>query len=738
MLELSKPTEETHFKALKNSHKGYQAMETTQVPPPLFPATLASFVLVFQTDEAWIKGEEPSFAKLNMQPLLDKMRSADMIVRQEEWGTDEDPEKRPCFALVSISEKRQKQVAEIMGEEDLIRLRMKAEDDEEDVVKGGGAWYPFKQHLAHLYEKSSEGTLFSSCQQCQIMEYMLNDGSEKAFGPQLMQKEACEPGNTPLQQLVKDERIIGYFYLHHEHKKEWLTQAWANTYVLRQPIEDIREYFGEEIGLYFAWCGYLLKMLWVPAFVGIFVYICQFIAFGESGSVDNPFIPLYSIFMCLWCIYLKAGWEQLELTLQYEWGINEWEPEESDRTEFVQNPKTYKRLNPINQSEEYYPDPLWRYISLLAGLVVVMLLIVLNIFAILSIEAGKAQLADLLGVGHGSGMSFLPKILGALVQGGLILVSRWAADIIFRYLNDFENWKTEEEYGNAFIAKRFCFGFINSYFAIYFVALMANGIKVFGVDVSCSERKCIDYAELVCAVVFLQNVIFRYFLAVVWPKIEAWRNSAEIEKHADEEEEKITDLQRTVEGQHILHEFEDLDELYTEKIIELGYVMLFGAVFPLIALIALISNLFDLRGHAHSILTTCKRPMYKCAKDIGTWKTILDIFSIMSILTHCCFFAFTSNSLYYYFPNMTELDRAFYAVACEHILLFIKAMWGGECEDPPDSVQEAFEKRQYELEKLLTEHDNFNPEEEVLFYTSDDGNVNIGGGRNSKGKDKQT
>mmetsp|Transcript_44232 Transcript_44232/g.90270 ORF Transcript_44232/g.90270 Transcript_44232/m.90270 type:complete len:290 (-) Transcript_44232:14-883(-) len=249
MLELSKPTEETHFKALKNSHKGYQAMETTQVPPPLFPATLASFVLVFQTDEAWIKGEEPSFAKLNMQPLLDKMRSADMIVRQEEWGTDEDPEKRPCFALVSISEKRQKQVAEIMGEEDLIRLRMKAEDDEEDVVKGGGAWYPFKQHLAHLYEKSSEGTLFSSCQQCQIMEYMLNDGSEKAFGPQLMQKEACEPGNTPLQQLVKDERIIGYFYLHHEHKKEWLTQAWANTYVLRQPIEDIREYFGEEIGL---------------------------------------------------------------------------------------------------------------------------------------------------------------------------------------------------------------------------------------------------------------------------------------------------------------------------------------------------------------------------------------------------------------------------------------------------------------------------------------------------------
>eukprot|EP00961_Rhodomonas_salina_P024404 328610-Rhodomonas_salina.1 len=72
------------------------------------------------------------------------------------------------------------------------------------------------------------------------MEFMLNERDERAMGPQLIQKEACEPGNTPLQQLVKDQRIKGYFYLHHMHKQDWLEENWVNTWANKQPIEDIR------------------------------------------------------------------------------------------------------------------------------------------------------------------------------------------------------------------------------------------------------------------------------------------------------------------------------------------------------------------------------------------------------------------------------------------------------------------------------------------------------------------
>jgi hypothetical protein len=189
----------TRFKALKSKNvTGYQALEREQEPAPRFPGTLASYVLVFPMDDEWIawtNGEEPesvSYALLTAQPLMDKMRSSDMIVRV---FTD-DAQKR-CYALVSISEKRQKMVAQIMSS--LIRLRLKRQDDEDNYIKNGGAWSDFKQHLAALYERSSEGTLFSSCQQCQIIEFLLNDVDERALGPQLMQKVRIEPLSPPLR-----------------------------------------------------------------------------------------------------------------------------------------------------------------------------------------------------------------------------------------------------------------------------------------------------------------------------------------------------------------------------------------------------------------------------------------------------------------------------------------------------------------------------------------------------------
>jgi len=746
--EWQQPTENTHFKAFKHGHKGYQAMES-QVPPPKFPSTLASFVLVFEIDPEWDPdeddipdGQEPpqSFAKLNMQPLLDKLRSADMIVREEKFGTYSKGT-RECFALVSISEKRQKQVAEIMG----MKLRMKALDDEDNEIKQGGAWHPFKQHLAEFYEKSSEGTLFSSCQQCQIMEFMLNERDERAMGPQLIQKEACEPGNTPLQQLVKDQRIKGYFYLHHMHKQDWLEENWVNTWANKQPIEDIREYFGEEIGLYFVWLGYILTSLWVPAIVGVMVFIVSMVAAGQSGSTDNPFNPLYAIFIALWSIMVRAGWERLETTYQYQWGTVDYEEPEQDRTEFVQNVKTYKRLNYISQKEEFYPDPLWRYIFVFAGFLAVCALIAVNILLVLLIEAGKSQIQEFLGLEHAAGM--VPKVLGASVQATVILLMRKAADIAFGYLTDFENWKSQEQYDNATIAKRFCFGFINSYFCIYFVAFMANHISVFGVDVSCPEHKCIDYVEWMIGVIFLSNILVRYFTTKFYPP----RRAPEPKKPGQKEEppEPADDdddvdkppLQEAIETQHGLPDWESTMDDFTDKLIEIGYVMLFGAAFPLLALIALIFNIIDLRAHAKTVLSNYRRPEYSSAADIGTWKTIMDIFSIMSIMSQCAYLGFTTRALYYYFPGMNTMENVFYVVAAEHLLLMLKVYMDGHTQEPDDSVKMAHERREYEKNELLSEKDLFNSQTDVLFYTSDDGNVHVVGpdkGKDGKdGKDKK-
>ena len=290
---------------MKLLEMGYQAEEKRQFPIPRFPLTLASYVLVFQTDDEWISGEGVSYAKLTMQPILDKLRSADIIVREFMSSNN-----KYMFALVSIAEKRQKMIAEIMGEYELIRLRLQKLDDEMNEIKGAGAWMHFQGHLAPHYEKSTEGTVFSSCQQQHMIHFLLNDVDERVLGPQLMQKEACEPGNSILEQLQIDEKIVDHFPLHQYNTREWLEKFWVEAYANKQPIEDIREYFGEEIALYFAWYGFTLKMMWIPAILGVtsnyeevdelslvqvLVFVAQIISI-QSGSVDNPFTPLFSLF----------------------------------------------------------------------------------------------------------------------------------------------------------------------------------------------------------------------------------------------------------------------------------------------------------------------------------------------------------------------------------------------------------------------------------------------------------
>ena len=62
-------------------------------------------------------------------------------------------------------------------------------------------------------------------------------------------------------------------------------------YAHEQPIEDIREYFGEEITLFFVWFGYLCTMLWIPAGVGVWVFAMQVFSRAFSPLLSSLLLP---------------------------------------------------------------------------------------------------------------------------------------------------------------------------------------------------------------------------------------------------------------------------------------------------------------------------------------------------------------------------------------------------------------------------------------------------------------
>lgn len=134
--------------------------------------------------------------------------------------------------------------------------------------------------------------------------------------------------------------------------------------------------------------------------------------------------------------------------------------------------------------------------------------------------------------------------------------------------------------------------------------------------------------------------------------------------------------------------------------IQLGFVLLFGAIFPLAPVIALLNNLVFIRLDASkltytrkrytgkcSLIVNCARPIAQKVGGLGVWEDVLQIMSVVGILTNCCLMGITSSQLsrilYFISPgslvflglfvdNVYAAGVAIILFAYEHIMLFFK------------------------------------------------------------------
>jgi hypothetical protein len=109
--------------------------------------------------------------------------------------------------------------------------------------------------------------------------------------------------------------------------------SWDNADVQQsalwyQPIDEIRDYFGVEIALYFAWLGIYTQALVWPAVLGVLVV--AFKPGSTSGEANtghelipdpdrNPLTLLFSTFIAVWSLLFQVGWERKRAELQFLW-----------------------------------------------------------------------------------------------------------------------------------------------------------------------------------------------------------------------------------------------------------------------------------------------------------------------------------------------------------------------------------------------------------------------------------
>lgn len=111
--------------------------------------------------------------------------------------------------------------------------------------------------------------------------------------------------------------IIQIFPLHETNALTRLQINWVRKLFTAQPLDDIAEYFGLKVALYFAWLGHYTCALVVPAFFGTILWAALYSRGQVAQDIGHVFFSLFNV---AWAsLYLEA-WRRYSVELAFRWG----------------------------------------------------------------------------------------------------------------------------------------------------------------------------------------------------------------------------------------------------------------------------------------------------------------------------------------------------------------------------------------------------------------------------------
>ncbi|XP_051515951.1 anoctamin-7-like isoform X2 [Myxocyprinus asiaticus] len=479
------------------------------------------------------------------------------------------------------------------------------------------------------------------------------------------------------------------------NKRQVLYHYWASwlKWYKYQPLDHIREYFGEKIALYFAWLGFYTAWLLPAALVGMCVFVSGIMRMGSNTPAkeicesrglylmcplcetckpwnmsdicpmakvgylfDHPGTVFFSVFMSLWAVTFLEYWKRKNATLAHHWDCMDFhEEEEPPRPEFAAMAPAMEENPVTGVKEPYFPEKARISRMLTGSMVIIIMLCVVMIFlvtviiyrsivSVMMFETGSSVLRTQAGN--------IANISSSLVNLALILLLGQVYTALAEQLTKWEMHRTQTQYEDAFTFKVFIFQFVNFYSSPFYVAFFKGRFvgypghygTLFGMrNEDCGPGGClIELAEQLCIIMVGKQLISNVQEFVI-PKIKAWRQKRALSsvKKAQSAEEEPKCWEQDFE----LIPCEGLFDEYLEIVLQFGFITIFVAAFPLAPLFALLNNWVEVRLDAHKFVCEYRRPVAERAKHIGVWFIILEALSHVSVIVNAFLIAFTSDFL---------------------------------------------------------------------------------------------
>ncbi|XP_063707781.1 anoctamin-4-like [Culicoides brevitarsis] len=517
--------------------------------------------------------------------------------------------------------------------------------------------------------------------------------------------EHCEKGKPDIccvgiQKLIHDGVFVDRFSLHDgSHDDEstlrgQLWNEWASLWKWNgfQPLDKIKEYFGAQVALYFAWLGFYTHMLIPASIAGIICLAygwsmmyksrvseeicdpsndilicpqcdrtCDFWRLRDtctyariSNLFDNDFTIFFAIAMCLWTTLLLELWKRYSSYLVHNWGLSDYtkrvEPKRPEYLEFLSKNGGIEKTSCTKSP----PRPLRFVLSYSASIFFICLVLIITFGIIIyrmSLNAAESI------YGHKESITYKITVLpatGAVINLIAIKILNYFYYYAAVFLTERELHRTQTEYDESLGLKIYLFQFFNYYSSIFYLALIKGKmvgypgkyIRIFGLrQEECGPTGCMLelFIQLVIIMVgkqiiyTLQEILWEPFWGLVFKilgNIKAWMMKTKKERSQDQwfKDNKLTSFT-----------YMTLFNEYLEIIMQFGFVTLFVVAFPLAPLFALLNNIFELRWDAKKFLKYYRKPITRRARNIGVWYNIMQIICRLSVLMNSLIIAFSSN-----------------------------------------------------------------------------------------------
>ncbi|XP_057180652.1 anoctamin-6 isoform X2 [Triplophysa rosa] len=567
---------------------------------------------------------------------------------------------------------------------------------------------PFrKDQLQYFYIKDRE-QFFTPAMRSRMAYYILSrapydvNGNVRKFGISKLMDGGVYKAAYPLHDCrfnVKskepdcpNERFLLY--------NEW---AHPKSFYKMQPLNLIRKYYGEKIGIYFAWLGFYTVMLTLAAVVGLgcFIYgfatresstwskeVCDPLIGGniimcpqcdqdcpywrlnvtcESSKrlciFDNYGTLVFAVFMSVWVTLFLEFWKRYQAELEHEWDTVEYLQQEEQLRPEYEAKCVYERLNPVTQTPERVPyTACGKCMRVSCGISTVLFWVLLIIASVVGVivyrlamfitfsQKLRSDLKDLEPFKEYVTPQMATSISASIISLIIIMLLNHLYEKVAIWITDFELPRTKTEYENSLTLKMFLFQFVNYYSSCFYIAFFKG--KVVGYpgkpvywlgkfrNEECDPGGCLTELTTQLAIIMTGKAVWNNIQEVLLPWIKNL-----ISRHCTQ-----VGSEKVIPRWEQDYQLQPMGKLglfyeYLEMVIQFGFVTLFVASFPLAPLLALFNNLCEIRIDAWKITTQYRRRVPEKAQDIGAWQPILQGVAILAVATNAAIIAFTSDMI---------------------------------------------------------------------------------------------